>query len=583
MRHTRKAAVSIALGCALTLAAACSGGATTGGSGGGGGNGGGGGGGGNTKASSGQPSGGGGGGSGKNSALTISNEAGSLWTCGFNPFNPSTTGLSIGIIYEPLMFVNALRSQDPAKPWLATKYAWSNGNKTLTFTTRSGVKFTNGDAFGASDVAYTFNLMKAHPALDLNAVWSVLTSVKAPNATTVVFTFKSPSVPYFYYVADQVGIVSQKVWSQIKDPINEKDAKPIGTGAYLMHDCTPQNIKYTKNTSYWQPGLPKVTTVNYPAFTSNDPANTYLRTGQAQWGGQFIPNIDAFYTKGEPDHHYWFPPVSNVAIFINQKDPVLKDVAVRQALAYGIDRDKVSNIGEYGYEPAANQTGIVTPTFSSWLDGAAEKKWDYKYNPDKVSSILSKAGYKKSGDVWEKNGKKLEFSILNVGGNSDWVASLQVVQQNLAKVGIKLTIDNLSGTEYGDRIFKGKYQLAYDAENGGPTPYYELRELLYSKNSAPIGQQASSNWERFIDPNADNLLNQYASASSTSEQQAIVKKLEAIMLEQVPVIPVTESVDWYQYDTKAFSGWVTKDDQYAQPAPYRVPDLGVVLLHLTPN
>src|SRR5262245_3664188 len=84
-----------------------------------------------------------GGGSGPTGALQISNESGATWTCGFSPFNPSVSGLSFGPVYEPLVFVNALQS-GKATPWLASSYAWSNGNKTLTFTIRSGVKFSNG-------------------------------------------------------------------------------------------------------------------------------------------------------------------------------------------------------------------------------------------------------------------------------------------------------------------------------------------------------------------------------------------------------------------------------------------------------
>src|SRR5215467_15377896 len=76
--------------------------------------------------------------------LTIDNESGGTWTCDFNPFNLSYIGYSLGNVYEPLMFVDTLANAK-VSPWLATSYAWSNGNKTLTFTIRKGVKFTNGD------------------------------------------------------------------------------------------------------------------------------------------------------------------------------------------------------------------------------------------------------------------------------------------------------------------------------------------------------------------------------------------------------------------------------------------------------
>src|SRR5271169_2350488 len=102
--------------------------------------------------------------------LTIDNESGGTWTCNFNPFSLSDISFSLGNIYEPLAFVNTLQS-GAASPWLATKWVYSNGNKTLTFTIRKGVKFTNGDPLTPADVVYTFGLLKKDPTLDLNAIW----------------------------------------------------------------------------------------------------------------------------------------------------------------------------------------------------------------------------------------------------------------------------------------------------------------------------------------------------------------------------------------------------------------------------
>jgi peptide/nickel transport system substrate-binding protein len=55
------------------------------------------------------------------------------------------------------------------------------------------------------------------------------------------------------------------------------------------------------------------------------------------------------------------------------------------------------------------------------------------------------------------------------------------------------------------------------------------------------------------------------------------------MLRDVPVIPITEGVDWYEYNTGAFTGWVTQGNPYAQPGPASTPDFGWVLLHLRPK
>ena len=516
--------------------------------------------------------------SGGSTSVTISNEQGTTWTCGFNPFNASVSFLSFGTEYEELTYVDGLKS-GKTTPWLAKSYAWSNGNKTLTFTIRDGVKWSDGKPFSAADVVYTFNLLKKNPALDLNANWSVLKSV-TQNGNKVVFNFKTAAVPYFYYIADQTPIVAQHIWTSIKNPTTYKDTKPVGTGPFTMSSCSPQVIKYKKNPSYWQSGKPTIDTVYYPAFTSNDPANQQLASGKAQWGSQFIPNINAYYLKKSPDNHYWFPPVVNVAVYINQTDPILKNLPVRQAMAYAIDRNKVSEIGEYGYEPPSNQTGIVTPTFSDWLDQGLAKKVDY--NPTKAEQILQQAGYKKVGGVYQTpDGKPLSFTMINIGGYSDWVASAQLVQEQLKAVGIKVVPQNLSSQTYDNDVYTGHYQLAYDGnQTAGPTPYYELRSLLYSKGSAPIGKTAGSDRERYSNPQVDQLIEQYAATSDSATQHKIVKQLEAAMVNDIPVIPVTEGVDWYQYNTKDIAGWVTKGDPFARPAAYVNPDWGVMLLHL---
>ena len=522
--------------------------------------------------------------SGPTGTLTLDNESGGTWACGFNPFNLSYIGFSLGNIYEPLVFVNTLQG-DKTTPWLATSYAWSNGNKTLTFTIRKGVKFSNGDPLTPADVVYTFDQLKTHKTLDINSVWSVLSSVAQSGSDQVVMQFKAAAVPYFYYIADQIGIVDQKVWSKIANPVTDLVKNPVGTGAYTMSKCTPQNITYKANPTYWQPGMPKVKTVQYPAYTSNNTANDDLANGSAQWGGQYIPGIKEFYTSKSPDYHYWFPPTVNVTLIPNLTDPQLKNVKVRQAISYAINRTQVSNTGESGYEPPANQTGIVTPTFSSSLNQPALSAWGNGYDQAKAKSLLAQAGYHMSGGVMTNAaGQKLAFTVNNIGDYSDWVASMQVIQQNLAAVGIKLTPRNLSNPDHVNDLNYGKFQLAfYDQQSFGPSAYYELNNWLNSANTAPIGKQAATNYERYSNKSTDALLNQYATTTSASEQQSILNKLQEVMLNDVPVIPVIEAVDWYQYDTGTFSGWPTQGNPFTQPAPYAWPDLEQVLLHLAPK
>jgi peptide/nickel transport system substrate-binding protein len=515
--------------------------------------------------------------------VTISNEGGSLWTCGFNPYNASVTGQALGIIYETLYYDDLLT--DKKTPWLASSYAWSPDNKTLTFTIRHGVRWSDGQSLSAADVVYSFNLLKTNPALDLQSVWRVLSKVSQVGNDQVVMAFARAAVPYFYQIAGQTPIVPQHIWTKIKDPVDEAMPNPVGTGPFTTgaSSCTPQNITYTKNPGYWQPGLPHIQTVNYPAFTDNDLANQYLASGKAQWGGQFVPNIDTYYVAKDPAHnHYWFPPIRNVNLWFNLTKAPLDNKAVRQAFAYAIDRSSVSQRGEYGYQPAGNQTGVITPTFSSWVSAASART--YKFDTAKATSLLQQAGFTKdsSGIFTDGAGARLSFSVINIGGYTDWVASLQVIQDNLRQAGIEIKVQNLNSNDYFNDLFTGSFQLAYGslAALVGPNPYYELRNTLHSGGTAEFGTPAAGDYERYKNPAVDSLFDQFDATTDSAVQHQLMNQIEAAMLEDVPVIPVTESVAWYEYSTNHIAGWPTRANPFAAPAPWNLPDLEVTLLHL---
>jgi peptide/nickel transport system substrate-binding protein len=514
----------------------------------------------------------------KGGTVTIANVAGQTWPCSFNPFNPSVNIVSLGFIYEPLVHVNAVGNSKET-PMLATGYKWSADTKSVTFDIRQGVKWSDGQPFGPDDVVYTFQIMKKNPATDLYALWTGagLQSVTA-SGNQVTMTFDQAAKTYFYNFADQVGIVPKHIFSTgdaAAHPDTWSDPKPIGTGPFLMGTCGPNNIEYTANPTFWQPGKPYIQKIEYPAYLDNGPANNDLASGKAQWGSQFIPNIKAFYLAKSKDNHTWSPPLLNVGIFPNL-DPSHKatsTLAVRQAIAAALDRNQIALIGEGGQQPAANQSGIVTPTFNSYFDQAALTASGYdKPNPEKAKTLLASAGYTPANP--------LKLDVISITGYTDWDASLAVVKQQLKPIGIDITVVDLAQQTFNTRLFTGNYDLAYYAmPNSGPTPYYEMRQLLHSKNTAPLGKNANSNYERYRNPAVDKLLDDYATADAAT-QVSIIKQISAAWIQDIPMIPTTESVDWFQYNTADILGWPTPSDPYAEPAAYRAPDNEQVLLHL---
>ena len=132
------------------------------------------------------------------------------------------------------------------------------------------------------------------------------------------------------------------------------------------------------------------------------------------------------------------------------------------------------------------------------------------YDPAKAKQLLEQAGFtmNSAGVMTNAKGQQLSFTVINIGDYSDWVAGMQVIAQDLKAVGIVLTPDNLTNTDFDADLYYGKYQLAYyDQQTFGPSPYYELNNWLNSADTAPVGKVAATNYERYSNPATDALLN----------------------------------------------------------------------------
>jgi peptide/nickel transport system substrate-binding protein len=502
------------------------------------------------------------------------------FTKNFNPFLPnSDRSGTLGMIYETLLFQNRLSGD--AKPWLASGYQFNSDATTLTFTLRSNVKWSDGQDFTSADVKYTLDLMHQYPALDGGGIWKFITSVDAPDAHTVVVNFNAPAVPELWYIGGQTYIVPQHLWKDIKDPTTDTVANPVGTGPFTLGAFNAQVYTLKKNANYWQPGKPYVDALKYPAFDSNTSADLLLSQGSVDWLGVFSPDVQKTFVDRDPAHnHYWFPPSNVVALYLNLTKPTFGQLAVRQAISAAIDREALSKQAEIGYEPVASPTALVLPANKSFLDPAYANTTYAAADAAKAASILEAAGFTKGSDgvYADASGNKLEFKMNVVTGWSDWVTAVQIMATNLNAAGMKVTVNAISFNDYIAALSNGTFDTAISWTNPGPTPFYLYNSMLASSNTAPVGQAASSNYERWNDPATDALLKQYASSPDANVEQQAIAGLEKIMVEQMPTIPLMEGATWYEYSTARFVGWPDENNTYAVPAPWSFPDAEIVAL-----
>ncbi|HEU5357448.1 MAG TPA: ABC transporter substrate-binding protein, partial [Actinocrinis sp.] len=224
-----------------------------------------------------------------------------------NPYLATSASSHLGyryVIYEPLAMVNLTDPNSKPTPWLATAWNFATDYKSVSFTVRDGVKFSDGSAMTPDDVAYSFQILKQYTALNSNALPIDTVSVSG-NQVKVTFT---QSVYVIQAKVLSTFVVPKKIWSAMKDPTTDTVTQPVGTGPYALKTFTPQTITLDARTSgYWQ-ALPKVAELRYSTYTGNDTETQALVTGATEWSYVFIPDAKTVFAGRDPHYKLWFPP-----------------------------------------------------------------------------------------------------------------------------------------------------------------------------------------------------------------------------------------------------------------------------------
>ncbi|WP_040289353.1 ABC transporter substrate-binding protein [Alicyclobacillus hesperidum] len=505
--------------------------------------------------------------------LTIVPTPSGTFADNFNPFAVTSDYGTFGFIYETLFYYDT----QTGKMWsvLGDSYKWSNGNKTLTVSLNPKAKWTDGQAFTSQDVVFTFDLLKKYSSADTNGVWTQLASVAAKGRDTVVFTFKHPNIPFGLEYVLGTYIVPEHIWSKITDPTKVTVTKPIGTGPYVLDTFSPQDYKLKANANYYR-GKPPVPELNFPSFNSNESANLAMIQGQIDWTAVFMPGIQQAYAAKSPNNHYWFPLGVTLNLSVDLKNPLLSQTVVRQAMSMAINRNVLATKGEYGYDKPA-EPDAVPYNMKSWQDPnlPAQDK-SFTYNPAGAVALLKKAGYKKNaqGIFVSPSGKPLSFTLIVVSGWSDEDTDAALIANQLKQVGIQVNVHEVTDSAYQTQLSSHQFQLAINAAYGGPNPYY-----VYQENYDPHGD---ADWMQFDNPGVNQALEDFAQTTNTARQKQDIYKVEKIVAEQLPTIPLMYGATWYEYNTSKYTNWPSASNAYISPSIWNYEGAAITVMHLHP-
>ena len=438
-------------------------------------------------------------------------------------------------------------------PLLAEKVELSPDGRSYTFILRKGVKFHNGAELTSADVLWSWNRY-----MDPKTAWRCtgdfngssglkVVSATAPDAGTFVMELSAPNTLFLDTLARTDCGMTAIVH---KDSVRADGSwdKPIGTGPFMLGEWKrSQSIQLLAFPGYASPkgdkrdGLlgskrPLVREARFMVIPDAATVKAGLMAGSLDLAS--VSESDVADLKASPrlTIEIGTTPARH-SLIMQTRDPVLKNVKLRQAIAASIDfPELVANVTNDLGKPNSSPIYLTSKYF-----GEAEKR-GFKYDPALAKRLLQEAGYK---------GEKITI-IANKRSTVPSFGTAVIAQQMMQAAGINAEIEVLEWATQLDRYNKGNYQIQAFTYSSRFDP-----ALGFEQIAGPKDKQPRKVWE---DPEALALIDRSMIVADVAERQKIFDELHKRFIEQVPSIFTHNDIDIIAH-SKRISGvtpWMSK-------------------------
>ncbi|WEM45338.1 ABC transporter substrate-binding protein (plasmid) [Photobacterium sp. DA100] len=486
-------------------------------------------------------------------------------------FNPYTTkDLLHGVMFEPLLVFNNMTGKTEYR--LAESVEYSDDLKKVYVTLRDGLKWSDGSALTANDVAFSFNMTKDAAAFDQKGIWSGgnLVSVTASDAKTVVFELNEADST-FVWSLPAYHVVPEKVWSKVEDLTIFTNPDPIGSGPMTsVKYVNAQQMELCRNPHYYLENRPYLDCLTYRSYNDNSQIQPALMKGEIDWGSNFIADVENTFVKANPEnHHFWYPANDAIHLYVNTKEAPFDNLQVRQALSVALDREAIVDIAAYGYPTANFNVGGIGELYSTHIskDVSENYKELTQYNPEKAKALLDEAGLKdRNGDGFRDmpNGETVEFDIEVVNGWTDWIQVVQMVTEYYEEIGIKANVKTVDWAVYDKSLKDSEYKMSINWSMVATNPILAYQEYF---STSRIGKTWHAG-HGVNSPEIDKLIDSFGKTNEPAQQKEILDELQVFTAENLPFIPLFSNPTWFQYNSSKIAGWPSEDNPYVQPVWY---------------
>lgn len=435
---------------------------------------------------------------------------------------------------------------------LAETWSISSDELVYTFNIRKDAKFSDGTPVTANDVEFTLTLLHDPSytgSTDITTSYikggedykkgtaTEVSGIKVKDEQTIEITTEKINAQNLFSLGGSVlskSYYGKEYKKGNVEYLKELYSKPMGAGPYKFVKYVPgQEINYVANENYYD-GKPNVENLIYKVTTKATNFQQF-QNGEIDYDGftasdesvEELKNLGFANIRVATTNTYSY-------IYMNNKKDHLKETEVRQALIYGLDREKVVKIKFKGYGQVANVP--VSPLSWAYSEEGVNK---YEYDLEKAKKILEDAGWiANSNGIREKNGVKLELKYLTTKGDEEFIT---IAKENYKELGVEFNAEIMDFNALVSNLKKGEYDLA------------AVRTSMLSDPDESVADFSSTydgNYSGYSNAKVDELLKEGTSSTDIQKRAVAYKELYKELSNDPPVILISYSKGVSAYNSR---------------------------------
>jgi peptide/nickel transport system substrate-binding protein len=462
-----------------------------------------------------------------------------LWTC----FPPNT------LMYQKLICGN---QEWGVSPQLAKSWEVSEDLKTYTFYLNEKVKWSDGVPTTSEDVRFSFGVIAPEMPM-MQSLIENIDRIDTPDNYTVVFHLIDPDPLFikFNLMYAPMVVLPKHIWEQVEDWTTFKNDDPklwVGNGPFLIKEWKPDEyVRCVANENFWR-GRPYLDEVRWVVIRMRDMQLMALEKGEVNYfsnlQGNEVPRI-----LEEPEKFRIYQTLDKGFPFwvANNRRRPGNDTSFRHAMTYMVDRNQIIDVACQGY--AVRQTHYLPELYRTggWIP---PEDITHDVNVTKAAEILDEAGYIDiDGDGFREypNGDKMELEfVISRAGIRAKIANILIEVMN--NVGIKTTGLMATVAMCNAKVYSPPWDYDFYWSRSGAASN-DPREVLGWLHTE------GRNWFGFYNETYDELWEKTLTIYDPEELRPLIWKLQEILAENEPFVPMQSFVYLYVVDIETFDGW----------------------------